>query len=302
MSINFVDETTYAGDMAELNDLLDATVSTSDPLKVDFASEDDPFGLDIEPEEDNGFFSNNTISANKDHHRPQMVVGERVTPRGCAPFDAQPPKYDFDAKAAEFMKDLDLADTKDEQNNNGDDFGGFGGSSAKKVDSVYEADKQTTDEDKKNLLIQIAKYRMNWPYLEQEIQFPAALHKKTVEKLQEIRDECSSRVQNRNTTKCLRLVFNASVGQLESICTSYFTSIELEGFAKACETNDMIQDSLLELEIKYFGKGGPMAPEARLIIGLLTTAVATHRNNSMRRRVTEACRSYSDPLPQYSDL
>lgn len=317
MSINFVDETSYGNDMAELNEAIEASpFVTSDSMrqgKIDFESEDDPFGIDVDGKafDNSAFFDSEITTSNVNGGQAPPTV-KTNSPFNTAradefmstlsrPFETADSSRTFETVTNGHNDITEALNVKTSFDKKDDDFGGFGSSSSSDKSSK-QAEPANVDVDKKLLLNQIARYRSNWPYLEQEIQFPVALHKKTPEKLQEILDECSAKVQNRNATKCLKLVFNTIIGQVESLCTSYFTSIELDGFAKACETNEMIQDSLLELEIKYMGKNGPMAPEARLILGLLTTAVATHRNNKMRRRVTEACRSYADPLPQYSDL
>jgi len=154
---------------------------------------------------------------------------------------------------------------------------------------------QSEDDAKKGLLARIEAYRSTWPWLDEKITFPANLHKKTPEKLKAILEECSNKVQNRNMTSVLGIVFSTAICTIENLCTSQFGWTDLKGFALECETDETIKNSIREIEIKYFASSKAMAPEARLAIALLQKLVAVTNRNRGQRLLADIARRSLDP-------
>jgi len=149
---------------------------------------------------------------------------------------------------------------------------------------------ESEDEVKKGLLTRIDAYRSTWPWLDDKITFPPNMHKKSPEKLKAILEECSNKVQNRNMTSMLGIVFSTAICAIENLCTKQFGWSDLKGFALECETDETIKNSIKEIEIKYFASSKAMAPEARLAIALLQKLVAVTNRNRGQRLLEEVAR------------
>lgn len=274
MSVNFVDQSEYANDMDELDDL------TPPKDKQDIGDYVDELAGRAAPVIGPEAFD-------------LVEVVDAPSPAKSSSSAAQ-----LDAEAREFFNS-DFDELKVPAATAKDDAG----AKPKPTASVITSGTDEEQDQKRVLLVQIARYRETWPFLEEVISFPPTLHKKSVEKLEEIRNECSGRVQNRNCMKGLRIVFNGAMAQFETFVTSRFTFIELQGFAKACEMDEVVQDSIKELEIKYLSSSGVMAPEARLIMGLLLVAYSTHNKNRTTRLVQGVAHSRAPDLgKKYQDL
>lgn len=303
MSINFVDESEYANDMDELDDLtatvhpeqekdvgeyLDELCGNKEPIRGP-----DAFDLCLSDDE--------TLDSFKDPVAKTSFSGDSGF-SDAAEKDA----LKFFAAETSFSDD-DVPVIRHDQPVI---VGGRTTAKATKplvTTSVNDAESSKTAEEeqdqKRVLLVQIARYRETWPFLEDVITFPPNMHKKSVEKLEEIRNECSGRVQNRNCMKGLRIVFNGAMAQFETFVTTRFSSVELQGFAKACEMDEVVQDSIKELEIKYLSSAGVMAPEARLLMALMLVAYSTHNKNRTTRLIQGVAHSRAPDLGQrYSDL
>lgn len=288
MSVQIQDDSVYSNDMDDLSDLISASV----PVNPDD---------DEKPTFDGSFLQHAELVEDDDAPPDRKAVVKPV---------AKPTDWHA-SKAQEFMKDIN--DDETPKSAKSDEDWGFGDKPAKAVTTPSKPDDQKTwfgsggksddDDDKKALLCKISAYRTNFPFLNDELTFPSKLHKKSVEQLEDIIKECSSRVQSRNMLKGLKIFFNGTMGAVEDLCTTQFGLTELQGFARNCEMNQVIQDSILELEIKYFSARGVMAPEWRLIMGIMLCAVTTVSNNRTERKIREVCVGSVRPLPDsFSDL
>lgn len=265
MSVNFVDESEYANDMDQLDDL------APQPEKQNI-------------EEYMDELTNRSTSIGPDQFDLELSEALATSSSSSSADRAEAAAIDFFNEPAPSAAPSATP-------------------AVKAVHNVIVSGSDDEQDQKRVLLVQIARYRETWPFLEELITFPPTMHKKSVEKLEEIRNECSGRVQNRNCMKGLRIVFNGAMAQFETFVTSRFTFIELQGFAKACEMDEVVQDSIKELEIKYLSSSGVMAPEARLIMGLLLVAYSTHNKNRTTRLVQGVAHSRAPDLgKKYSDL
>jgi len=294
MSINFADESEYANDMDELDDLTATAHPTNDKDIGEYLDEltestssrqarstPDAFDLCLSDDEDDE-------SPNAGSSAPSRVL-ETAEADALKFFDMDDEPTIPPSSAANDKREVNPAKRQ---------------SVIMTAHSGSSAGTPEEEQDKKRvLLVQIGRYRETWPFLEEVITFPPNMHKKSPEKLEEIRNECSGRVQNRNCMKGLRVVFNGAMSQVETFVTTRFSSVELQGFAKACEMDEVVQDSIKELEIKYLSSSGVMAPEARLIMALMLVAYSTHNKNRTTRLVQGVAHSRAPPLGQkYQDL
>lgn len=286
MSVQIQDDSVYSSDMDDLSDLISANV----PVNPDD---------DEKPAFDSSFLE----------HAELVEDDTPLDRKATVKPSTKPATVDWHAsKAQEFMKEINEPEVA--KSSSSDEDWGFGDKPTKVAAKPDEqktwfgsGGKSDDDDDKKALLCKIAAYRTNFPFLNDEITFPTKLHKKNVEQLEDIVKECSSRVQSRNMLKGLRIFFNGTMGAVEDLCTTQFGLSELQGFARNCEMNQVIQDSILELEIKYFSARGVMAPEWRLIMGIMLCAVTTVSNNRAERKIREVCVGSARPLPDsFSDL
>lgn len=300
MSINFVDESEYANDMDALDDLSAASPAGPGP-KQDISeyieelcgtkpetSGPDAFDLELSDDDEPLNFGSGAPPT-----KPFSRFDERAEAKAMSFFNDD--SDDIPVSQSELSQQDKTSSVAQKTNTKAP--------LPHAATNVILGGSDEEQDQKRVLLVQIARYRETWPFLEEVVTFPTTLHKKSVEKLEEIRNECSGRVQNRNCMKGLRIVFNGAMAQFETFVTSRFTSVELQGFAKACEMDEVVQDSIKELEIKYLSSSGVMAPEARLIMGLLLVAYATHSKNRTTRLVQGVAHSRAPDLGhRYSDL
>lgn len=289
MSINFVDESEYANDMDALDDLSAASPVGSGP-KQDISEYIDELSGSTQP----STTGPDAFDLELSDEESEFEFGSKGATPHTTRFDER-----AEAEALSFFND----DSTQAKNTTPKTVPLPNAVKPNATANVIVGGTDEEQDQKRVLLVQIARYRETWPFLEEVVSFPTTMHKKSVEKLEEIRNECSGRVQNRNCMKGLRIVFNGAMAQFESFVTSRFTSVELQGFAKACEMDEVVQDSIKELEIKYLSSSGVMAPEARLIMGLLLVAYATHSKNRTTRLVQGVAHSRAPDLGhRYSDL
>lgn len=281
-----IDESTYANDMDEIDDLVESAqvTNSSSSSSNDRLFDDTEFELlddDI------------AASPSRDERADRSVSVKSAIGDRC--FDCEA----ADDEAADFFftesREVAPCPSRDERARQPSSVG----TSAKHPDLTPEQ-----VEKKRQIAIkQIAAYRQTWPYLEQKMTFPVSFNKKNLDKLEEMLEECSGHVQSTNTTRGFNMLFNGFAGKIETICTKYFTFIELQGFARRLETDAVVQDSLKELEIKYLSASGVMKPEVRLLMGLFFCAYTTHCENRDRRIITTVAKSLARPIPkEFEDL
>lgn len=272
MSIPFIDQSDYLRDLEDLDDLMPATTNETDHAAEYEVVEDAPeqvAGTRVKP-----------LPRSADDFIPQYLTSERLAP---TPDDKQP---------------LPSAQSDD----------GWGDEPAEKKGKTWFGSggkaPESEDDLKKSLLARIEAYRSTWPWLEDKLTFPPNLHKKSPEKLKAILEECSNKVQNRNMTSMLGIIFSTTICAIENLCTSQLGWTDLRGFALECETDETIKNSVKEIEIKYFASSKAMAPEARLAIALLQKVVAVTSRNRGQRLLEEVARRSLDPrvAQEYQDL
>lgn len=270
MSIPFLDQSDYLRDMEELDDLM--------PAVPEAPTEERVYEVVEEPEPQ----APKLVLANQDDKECSGKSAPR-TPDDFIPkslIDAVPSKPEEPARAKE---DWGCSDPKPAGRTS---WFGSGGKAP-----------ESEDEAKKGLLARIDAYRSSWPWLDDKITFPPNMHKKSPEKLKAILEECSNKVQNRNMTSMLGIVFSTAICAIENLCTKQFGWTDLKGFALECETDETIKNSVKEIEIKYFASSKAMAPEARLAIALLQKLVAVTNRNRSQRLLEEVARR---PVDEYS--
>lgn len=293
MSIPFVDQSDYLRDMEELDDLMPASTGQLDSLTSPFDAEYD-IVEEQAPEKKPSTLGRTPRSA--DDFIPQRFVDEvakQTNPLelGRHAFPPTPPKRGSDDSWGDEPKADEPVDGKACLPSK--TWFGSGGKAP-----------QSEDDEKKGLLARIEAYRSTWPWLDEKITFPANLHKKSPEKLKAILEECSNRVQNRNMTSVLGIVFSTAICAAENLCTSQLGWTDLKGFALECENDETIKTSIKEIEIKYFASSKAMAPEARLAIALLQKLVAVTNRNRGQRLLADMARRSLDPrvAQEYQDL
>lgn len=282
MSIPFVDQSDYLRDMEELDDLmpaLDSQEAGADPVQYEIVEETKP------------------SKTSQDTAGPIPVASP--APRSIDDFMSNSLRTglgDFSSPRREPAPPASDGDFSDSKPATGDKQKTWFGSGGKAPESE--------DEAKKGLLARIEAYRATWPWLDEKITFPPNLHKKTPEKLKAILEECSNKVQNRNMTSMLGIIFSTTICAIENLCTNQLGWTDLKGFALECETDEAIKNSVKEIEIKYFASSKAMAPEARLAIALLQKLVAVTNRNRGQRLLAEIGRRSLDPrvAQQYEDL
>ena len=279
MSIPFVDQSDYLRDMEELDDLmpaLDSQEAGADPVQYEIVEE-------TKTSQDTAATVKCTSPRSIDDFMPNSLrsgLGDFSSPVS-GPVQTAP------------ASDGDFADSKPATGDKQKTWFGSGGKAP-----------ESEDEVKKGLLARIEAYRTTWPWLDEKITFPPNLHKKTPEKLKAILEECSNKVQNRNMTSMLGIIFSTTICAIENLCTNQLGWTDLKGFALECETDEAIKNSVKEIEIKYFASSKAMAPEARLAIALLQKLVAVTNRNRGQRLLAEIGRRSLDPrvAQQYEDL
>lgn len=287
MSIPFLDQSDYLRDMEELDDLMPA-VKTDRGAEADTRDE-----YDIVEEKPQDPLGKTGVTLSKHALTPRSAddfipshFAEEVSREALVPCSSLPEATDDgwgDKKACNGEPRVPSSKT----------WFGSGGKAP-----------ESEDEVKKGLLARIEAYRTTWPWLDEKITFPANLHKKTPEKLKAILEECSNKVQNKNMTSMLGIVFSTAICAIENLCTKQFGWTDLKGFALECETDETIKNSIKEIEIKYFASSKAMAPEARLAIALLQKLVAVTNRNRSQRLLEEVARRPLDDcaLQGYADL
>lgn len=280
MSIPFLDQSDYLRDMEELDDLLPASSPGGD-AEYELVEEQAPNETN-EPARSNRPPKHALAPRSVDDFIPQHLVDE-LPVRSAAPERASDDSWGDEP---------DRSDRGDGQAPTKTWFGSGGKAP------------QSEDDAKKGLLARIEAYRSTWPWLDEKITFPANLHKKTPEKLKAILEECSNKVQNRNMTSVLGIVFSTAICAAENLCTNQLGWTDLKGFALECENDETIKTSIREIEIKYFASSKAMAPEARLAIALLQKLVAVTNRNRGQRLLADMARRSLDPLvaQAYQDL
>ena len=281
MSIPFQDQSDYLRDMEELDDLMPAVVDTADSNSYqehtyEVVDESPPNPLTQERHADS------ETPRSPDDFIPKHLID--AIPKHTPPQDSEKPALPAS------KDDWGCSDSGKPGRTS---WFGSGGKAP-----------ESEDEVKKGLLARIDAYRATWPWLDERITFPANLHKKSPEKLKAILEECSNKVQNRNMTSMLGIVFSTAICAIENLCTKQFGWTDLKGFALECETDETIKNSVKEIEIKYFASSKAMAPEARLAIALLQKLVAVTNRNRSQRLLEEVARRPLDgsALQGYDDL
>lgn len=276
MSISIDDQSDYLRDMEELDDLMPATAESTGRADVQYDIVEEAPSPSIAP-------SKPAVPRSIDDFLPSAERSSATFASLPSVSVTSPPKASDDG----------WGDSAAPAPAKGKTWFGSGGKAPEDEDEV-----------KKGLLARIEAYRSTWPWLEEKLTFPPNMHKKTPEKLKAILEECSNKVQNRNMTSMLGIVFSTAICSIENLCTKQFGWTDLKGFALECETDQAIKDSLREVEIKYFACSKAMAPEARLAIALLQKLVAVTNKNRSQRLLEEVARRPLDEyaLDGYADL
>lgn len=288
MSIQFQDSSDYLEDMEQLDDLMPALQTTRE-LTVPTVQ----YELELDEER-------------------EQAVPSRAAPRQADEIAIEQLKHELvqrkplvsEHTPAEAQADGSHSTTARDR----DDGWGEGSSGQSKTSSSWFGSggkaPKSEDDEKRELLDRIAAYRSTWPWLDEKITFPANLHKKSVEKLRVVLEECSAKVQNKNMTSMLGIVFSTVLCSIENLCTKQFGWADLKGFALECEQDQAIKDSIREIEIKYWASSKAMAPEARLAVALLQKLVLVTNRNRGQRLLLEVSKRQLDPgaLSGFEDL
>jgi hypothetical protein len=276
MSIQFQDSSDYLEDMEQLDDLMPAlpATQTAAPVQYELELEEDAKPAPLRKPEA-------SAPRQADEIAIEQLKHELILPKN-APAEVQ----------ADGPRDDGWGESSGQAKTSSSWFGS-GGKAPK-----------SEDDEKRELLDRIAAYRSTWPWLDDKITFPANLHKKSVEKLRVVLEECSAKVQNKNMTSMLGIVFSTVLCSIENLCTKQFGWADLRGFALECEQDQAIKDSIREIEIKYWASSKAMAPEARLAVALLQKLVLVTNRNRGQRLLLEVSKRQLDPeaLSGFEDL
>ena len=285
MSIQFQDSSDYLEDMEQLDDLMPALQTTRELTAPTVQYE-----LELDEER-------------------EQAVPSRAAPRQADEIAIEQLKHELvQRKPTVSEHALAEPEVPPTSSNKSDDGWGEGSSGQSKTSSSWFGSggkaPKSEDDEKRELLDRIAAYRSTWPWLDEKITFPANLPKKSVEKLRVVLEECSAKVQNKNMTSMLGIVFSTVLCSIENLCTKQFGWADLKGFALECEQDQAIKDSIREIEIKYWASSKAMAPEARLAVALLQKLVLVTNRNRGQRLLLEVSKRQLDPgaLSGFEDL
>lgn len=151
--------------------------------------------------------------------------------------------------------------------------------------------------DKETNLLKIQAYLDKFPFLKGEngVRLPrrGRIRDLPPDEIYDILYECKVKVQQRNQGTFTSNVANMGFYGVETIACK-FTPVRLQGFALACQSNETIQDTIAEIQIKHMGKFKLIEPEYRLMMAVLYCGANIHLQNVGREELEQ---ELERPLP-----